>query len=95
LIFQEGNRILGNKLLHYLEHKFACLPKSLFSLGEKHFPKPLTVYDSQQVAREYSYAYSFSFSAKAARGARAKEFHFKKEKLYLNDASSLCYSVLN
>lgn len=63
-----------------------------FSLGEKDFPKPLTVYDSQQVAREYPYAYSFLFSAKAARGAGAREFHFKKEKLYLNYSSCLLQS---
>lgn len=27
----------GNKLVHYLEYKFACLPKSLFSFERKIF----------------------------------------------------------
>lgn len=84
----------GNKLLHYLEYKFSCLPKSVFSLGENDLPTPLIVYDSQQVAREYPYAYSFWFSANTARGAGEKEFHFKKEKLYLNYSSSLCYGLV-
>lgn len=83
----------GNKLVHYLEYKFPCLPKSVFSLERKIFLNHLQ-YDCKQLAREYPYAYRFSFFAKTAREARAREFHFRKEKLYLNYTSSLSYSLV-